>query len=196
MQGLKLGMMPVALLNILNENGKVSRSHAIPKEILTQQADRLKLPIITTPSSWQDYEKLFIQSLTEIKLEHQIDSAVFGDIDLQAHRDWEEKVCRAAGLEAVLPLWKQDRKELVVQMIEAGIEAHIVSCNEVMGESFLGEKINLDLLPVLENLGVDPCGENGEYHTLVVNCPLFKDPLNITFGKKIKHEKYWFIEMT
>jgi uncharacterized protein (TIGR00290 family) len=195
MQAIEKGMTPAALLNILNENGKISRSHAIPKAILEKQAELAGLPMITTPSSWQDYEKFFIQSLTEIKSTYQIDSAVFGDIDLQEHRDWEEKVCARAGVEAFLPLWKEDRKALVSRMIEAGVEAHIVSCNEVMGDSFLGRKINLALIPELEKIGVDPCGENGEYHTLVLNCPLFKERLEVVFGEKLKHEKYWFIEM-
>ena len=195
MQAIKAGMQPVALLNMLNEYGKISRSHAIPKEVLQRQANLIDLPVMTTPASWQDYEKLFIQSLHEIKEVYQIDSAVFGDIDLQEHRDWEEKVCKVVGLEAVLPLWKKDRKELVLAMTDARIEATIVSCNEVMGEAFLGREINRDLIPELEKIGVDPCGENGEYHTLVVNCPLFKERLTVGFGKKLKHDNYWFIEM-
>lgn len=195
MQAIKSGMQPVALLNMLNEKGKISRSHAIPKEVLQRQADLLDLPVITTPASWQDYERLFIQSLKEIKAAYQIDSAVFGDIDLQEHRDWEEKVCKVMGLEAVLPLWRKDRKELVFAMMDGGIEATIVSCNEVMGEAFLGRKISRELISELEKICVDPCGENGEYHTLVVNCPLFKERLNVGFGKKVKHENYWFIEM-
>jgi len=196
MQATKSGMQPIALLNMLNENGKISRSHAIPKEVLERQADLLDLPVITTPASWQDYEKLFIQSLKEIKVASQIDSVVFGDIDLQEHRDWEEKVCKVTGLEAVLPLWKKDRKELVFAMMDSGIEATIVSCNEAMGEAFLGREISRELIPELEKIGVDPCGENGEYHTLVMNSPLFKERLAVSFGKKLKHDNYWFIEMT
>ena len=138
MQATKSGMQPIALLNMLNENGKISRSHAIPKAILQKQADLLDLPVITTPASWQDYEKQFIRTLNEMKEVYQIDSVVFGDIDLQEHRDWEEKVCKVTGLEAVLPLWKKDRKELVFAMMDSGIEATIVSCNETMGEAFLG----------------------------------------------------------
>ncbi len=195
MLALKQGLQPAALLNVLNENGKISRSHAIPKEILEKQAMAAGVPLMATPSSWQDYERLFIDSLNKLKSTYQIEAVVFGDIDLQAHRDWEEKVCAAVGIEAILPLWKEDRKKLVIDMITAGIEAHIVSCNEVMGEDFLGRKIDRDLISELELIGVDACGENGEYHTLVVNCPVFQERLNVKFGKKLKHEGYWFIEM-
>ncbi len=79
--------------------------------------------------------------------------AIFGDIDLQAHRDWEEKVCKNVGLTAVLPLWKQDRKQLVLQMLEAGIETMIVSCNEVMGENYIGKIITPALIDELETVG-------------------------------------------
>jgi diphthine-ammonia ligase len=196
MLALREGMQPEILLNILNENGKISRSHAIPKEVLKRQANAVGLPLMTTPSSWQDYEKLFIDSLQKLKSTYHIDSVVFGDIDLQAHRDWEEKVCSAVGIKAILPLWKRDRKELVMEMIEAGIETYIVSCNAAMGESFLGRKIDPEVISQLEKIGVDACGENGEYHTLVVNCPLFNEKIGVTFGKSVNHEGYWFIEMS
>ena len=83
-----------------------------------------------------------------------------------------------------------------MQMIESGIETIIVSCNEVMGESFLGRQITLELLEELEQLGIDACGENGEYHTLVLDCPLFNKRIDISVGKKMLHEKYWFAELT
>jgi diphthine-ammonia ligase len=189
------GLTPVVLLNMLNEDGKISRSHAIPKNILERQAGCLGLPIITRAASWQNYEKIFIESLHEIKSEYQVGTAVFGDIDLQEHRDWEEKVCNAAGLNAMLPLWKKDRKALVLEMIDHGIEAYIVSCNETMGPAFLGRKIERALIPELEKIGVDPCGENGEYHTLVTHAPCFSKTLSVTFGKELKHDRYWFVDL-
>jgi diphthine-ammonia ligase len=195
MQAIALGLEPAVLLNMMNENGLVSRSHAIPKEILKAQASVLGLPIVTKPASWNGYEEIFIAALHDLKSDFKIEAGVFGDIDLQAHREWEEKVCKAAGLEAVLPLWKRNRKELVLEMIASGIEAFIASCNDVMGETYLGEKITTDLIERLEKIGVDACGENGEYHTLVVNTPLFKHKLNVDFGTKSHYKNYWFIEM-
>ena len=195
MQAISLGYTPVVLLNMMNENGRVSRSHAIPKAILEKQAAMLRFPIVARPASWDDYEQMFIETLRDLKRTYQINTAVFGDIDLQAHRDWEEKVCNATDLEAVLPLWKQNREELVLKMLDAGIEAYIVSCNEKMGESYLGERITPELIKKLEQIGVDACGENGEYHTLVVNTPIFKKRIEVQFGLKSHHKNYWFIEM-
>ncbi len=124
-----MGMQPAVLLNMMNENGKVSRSHAIPKHVLQLQANAMQLPVVTVPASWAEYEMKYIETLKQIVTEYKIDEAVFGDIDLQPHRDWEEKVCAAANIKALLPLWQQDRKQLVLQMLQHGIKAFIVSCN-------------------------------------------------------------------
>lgn len=189
------GHSPIVLFNMMNENNMVSRSHAIPKAVLEKQADMIDLPLVTKPASWESYETIFIETLKELKSDYLINVGVFGDIDLQAHRDWEEKVCDIAGIEAILPLWQRNRKALVHEMIDAEIEAHIVSCNEVMGEKFLGRKIDRNLIIELEEIGVDACGENGEYHTLVINMPFFKNRIDITFGKRSHIGNYWFIEM-
>jgi diphthine-ammonia ligase len=191
-QAMQQGILPKVLLNVLNEEGKISRSHGIPTHILQQQSEAVQLPMKMISSSWQEYEKHFTNALSELKTEFQLSHAVFGDIDLQAHRDWEEKVCRNAGLTAVLPLWLQDRKKLVLEMLSAGIETIIVSCNETMGERFLGETLTESLVEEIEKLGVDPCGENGEFHTLVLNCSLFKNRIDVKVKEKVKHENYWF----
>ncbi len=196
MKAYEQGHSPMVLLNMMNENNMVSRSHAISKAILEKQASMIDLPIVTKPASWESYEEVFIETLKELKSNYLVTAAVFGDIDLQAHRDWEEKVCGIAGIEAILPLWKQNRKQLVHEMLNVGIETHIVSCNETMGEKFLGRRIDKELIAELEEIEVDACGENGEYHTLVVNAPPFKNRIAINFGAASKIENYWFIETT
>ena len=135
------------------------------------------------------------QRLLFLKDKYELTDAVFGDIDLQPHRDWEEMVCKAAGLTAVLPLWQEDRLQLVNQMIEAGIQTMIVSCNEIMGEKFLGKYINASVIEELQSLKIDPCGENGEFHTLVTDCPLFHTPIKVEVTEKLMHEQYWFCRL-
>jgi diphthine-ammonia ligase len=186
------GFTPAVLLNVLNEEGKISRSHGIPAAILKQQAASAGLPIHLISSSWEEYEKHFTAALSSLKNQYAVTHAVFGDIDLQPHRDWEEKVCANAGLTAVLPLWQQDRKQLVYQMLDAGIHTIIISCNTVMGERFIGQMITPELVEELEQLGIDPCGENGEYHTLVLDCPLFSEKLDVAVLRTVKHNEYWF----
>lgn len=195
MQAILQGHTPKVLLNVLNEEGKISRSHGIPSAILQKQADVAGLPIHLISSSWQEYEKNFTEALSSLKRKYELTHAVFGDIDLQPHRDWEEKVCANAELTAVLPLWQQNRRSLVLQMLEAGIETIIVSCNETMGERFIGKTINAELVDELESMGIDACGENGEFHTLVLDCPLFKERIDVSVAKTLHHGEYWFGEL-
>jgi len=194
-QALAHGFEPVVLLNVLNEEGSYSRSHRIPKTILQQQAKLFQKPIHLITASWQAYEARFTAALIELQEKFNLEYAVFGDIDLQAHRDWEEKVCAAAGLQAVLPLWQQDRKALVLEMLQSGIQTHIVSCNERMGAHFLGKQLTAKLVTELEALGIDPCGENGEFHTVVTDCQLFQNPMQVRVTQTLKHEAYWFADL-
>ncbi len=195
MQAIQYGFDPKVLLNVLNEEGQISRSHGIPYSILQAQASAADLHLHCISSTWQEYEMHFTNALTELKNSFHLSHAVFGDIDLQAHRDWEEKVCSNAGLTAFLPLWQQDRKILVDQMLESGIETMIVSCNETMGERFIGQTINPKLVAELESMGIDACGENGEFHTLVLDCPLFKERIHVEVTEKLHHGNYRFAKL-
>ncbi len=192
MQAKDSGIIPAVLLNVLNEEGKISRSHGIPFSILHEQATAMNLPLKMIASSWADYESKFTTALVELKSKYGLSHAIFGDIDLDDHKNWEEKVCTAAGLIAVLPLWKQERKQLVLQMLDVGIQTIIVSCNEKMGERYLGSLLTIELINELEESGIDPCGEEGEFHTLVTDCPLYKQPVSVTVTDKLLHQNYWF----
>lgn len=195
MQAIQLGYTPKVLLNVLNEEGQISRSHGIPYAILQAQANEAEFHLHCISSSWQEYELHFTNALQELKNSFHLTHAVFGDIDLQPHRDWEEKVCTNAGLTAVLPLWQQERKKIVLQMLEAGIETIIVSCNETMGERFIGQPLSPALIDELETMEIDACGENGEFHTLVLNCPLFKEKIQVKVTEKLHHGNYWFSKL-
>ena len=193
MQAVKQGFKPKVLLNMMNENGKISRSHGLPLSILNQQAEKMQLPIETVPATWGDYEEKFIAVLKSLKVRFNLDAAVFGDIDLQSHRDWEEKVCEAASIKAILPLWQQDRIELVNEMLENGIETMIVSCNTMMGERYLGQILTKELAVELAEKGIDPCGENGEFHTMVINCPLFSEKIVLPAFTTKTYKDYCFV---
>lgn len=194
MRAIEQGGETAVLLNMMNENGKISRSHGIPLAVLQQQAEAIGVPLVTCQATWTDYERQFIETLQSLTSTYNLDLAVFGDIDIESHKLWEEKVCQAANVKAFLPLWQGQRKQLVIDMINIGVKAVIVSCNTTLGKPFLGREINLELLEELERLGVDCCGENGEYHTLVIDCPLFNNPIALPKYKKVQHENYCFID--
>jgi diphthine-ammonia ligase len=194
MQAAAQGHTPVVLVNMMNENGAISRSHALTEGILQQQAAAIGLPIINKPASWQQYESVFIETLQQVKLNYDVAAMVFGDIDLQPHRDWEEKVCATTGLQALLPIWQLDRKNSVMQMLNAGIKTIITACNSTMGETFLGRILDEPLVQQLEEIGVDVCGENGEFHTVVIEAPLFKKSIQLPLFTKVKQRDYYFLK--
>ncbi|MEJ7766800.1 MAG: diphthine--ammonia ligase [Chitinophagaceae bacterium] len=193
-QAVQQGVIPKILLNMMNEGGQVSRTHGLTANLLQQQADALNLPIVTMPASWQEYERKFLDIIEVIKISYEVEAMIFGDIDLQAHRDWEEMVCGKTGIKAILPLWKKNRKDLLLKMLSDGMEAIIVSCNTLMGQDYLGEKLDLALIPELEARGIDVCGENGEFHTMVINCSMFHNPVSVPPFLKTLHEDYYMLQ--
>lgn len=172
----ELGFDTQILLSMLDESGEKNRSHAVPIHLLDAQAKALGAQLMTRSASWADYEREFVSALEEIKAQG-IGTAIFGDIDLQAHRDWEEKVCAKAGLEAVLPLWNIDRREAVSRFLEAGYQAVVICVNHRwLDRSFCGRLFNQEFLHDLPP-EVDWCGENGEFHSFVFDGPLFSEPV-------------------
>ncbi|MHA7099934.1 Dph6-related ATP pyrophosphatase [Roseivirga pacifica] len=189
------GYKPKVLLNTLNEYGDKSRSHGIPRELLEQQAKAVGLPIEFIETTWETYEERYIAKLKELREKYAFTHAVFGDIDIESHRAWEEKVANAANVKAVLPLWQGDRKELVEGMITAGIKTMIVSCRKELADSLLGEVIDGSLIKKFEELGIDACGENGEYHTFVLDGPLNGTTIAVDTGSVKTHNTYAFLDL-
>jgi len=194
-KALQLGYKPKVLLNVMNEKGEISRSHGISKDILLAQAKSSNIPIHFFNSSWNEYESNFIKHLKLLTQNYKVTHAVYGDIDIIQHKQWEEKVSNAANIKAILPLWQQNRKQLVLDMINDGIEAIIVSCNQQLGADFLGRTIDKNIIEEFEALNVDACGENGEYHTLVTNALFFKHKLNVEVDEKLFHNDYNFAKL-
>ena len=165
-----------ALLAMFDETGERSRSHAIAPALMRAQADALGIALVTRNASWSDYEAVFSEQLRAFASQG-ITHGLFGDIDLQAHRDWEEKVCAAAGLQAVLPLWHEDRGALADEVLGAGYRARVVCVDaRWLDASYCGVEYDADFIARLP-AGVDACGENGEFHTFVYDGPRFARPV-------------------
>lgn len=163
-----------SLLVMCDEHGGRSRSHALPRTLLERQARSLELELVMREASWVNYESIFIEALHHFHARG-FTRAVFGDIDLQPHRDWEEKVCAAANLEAVLPLWHRDRKELAREVIASGFRAVVVCVDSrYLTDDFCAREYDAAFLADLPP-NVDACGENGEFHTFVYDGPNFRE---------------------
>jgi diphthine-ammonia ligase len=193
---MKQGGLPKYLFTMLTEDGKISRSHGLPRTLLEQQALQLGIPIIFNSATWDHYEIKFQQILQEYML-NRIEYGVFGDIDVESHRDWCIRMCAANNLGVFHPLWKRSRKELMKEFIDLGFEAVIVATQaDKLGSEWLGRKIDHVTMKVLEKTGIDMCGESGEYHTLVTGGPIFKSKLIFKTEKVVSNDGYWFLKVS
>jgi len=189
------GGNPHSLLTILCEDGVTSRSHALPKPLIEEQARNLGLQPVFRSASWQQYEVEFISALHEFK-KSGIEVGVFGDIDVDSHREWVRRVCGVAGIVPVHPLWKRDRRELLEEFIALGFSAQIVVINEQkLDKRFLGKIIQAQTISEMEEAGIDPSGELGEYHTVVTGGPIFSSKVEIKTVGQEHHEAYCFLKV-
>jgi uncharacterized protein (TIGR00290 family) len=165
------------LLTMFDETGLRSRSHGVPRALMQAQARALGLDLVGPSAGWKDYETVFVQALDELR-SRGVEVAVFGDIDLEAHREWEARVCRQAGLEHCLPLWQRNRLELARESIALGFKAVVVCVDSrFLADEFCGRRFDESFIKDLP-AGVDACGENGEFHTFVFDGPLFAQPVD------------------
>jgi uncharacterized protein (TIGR00290 family) len=181
------------LLNFVSEDGERSRSHGTKASVLALQAEAIGIPIIQVKTSWENYEENFKKAVRELRNKG-IEGGVFGDIELEEHREWVERVCSEVGIKAFLPLWGIKPKELIEELFESKFKAIIVATR--LEENFLGKVLDKALVRQISKLGSHPCGENGEYHTFVTEGPIFKKALKVTSGESKKIDNMWFWEIS
>jgi diphthine-ammonia ligase len=188
--------VPAALLCMLHEDGGSSRGHGLPLELLEEQAAALGIPLIARATTWDDYEATYVSVLHELRAQG-VEAGVFGDIDLQAHRDWVEGVCETAGLSCHLPLWQEARGSLIDELLASGVRATVVAVDASrLDASFLGREVTPALVAELEAAGADACGEEGEYHTMVTEAPLFTRPVGLAWDGHVSRDGHWILEFT
>ncbi|MBN2440143.1 MAG: diphthine--ammonia ligase [Spirochaetales bacterium] len=181
------------LLTMIAENGNYSRSHGLTIDVLSAQAEAMGLPILMQKTTWEAYEEEFKKAVRQLSCT----TGIFGDIDLQAHRDWVERVSKEVDVRPVLPLWNSKREDLMHEFIDAGFKAIIITVNtHYLGKEWLGRIVDNELIRDLEKHGnVDIAGENGEYHTFVYDGPVFRKPVQFSQGRQIPVDEYYFQEV-
>jgi uncharacterized protein (TIGR00290 family) len=192
---MKRGHEPVCLVVTFNDAAGRSWFHGINPQLLAETARCIGLPIIECHTSGEEYHLGLENGLREAKTLG-AEACVFGDIDIDAHRDWNEARCDAAGLKMLLPLWKQDRETLVSEVIDSGFKA-VIKCVESkhMGDEFLGKTLDHELVEQIRATGSDVCGENGEYHTFVCDGPIFREPVRLRLGEVIDFDTHSVIDV-
>ena len=186
----------VAMVTMFDEEAARSRSHGLRPEVLAAQADRLGLGRVTGRCTWQTYDRAFSEALVTLKAEG-ITHVIFGDILFEEHRRWAEGICSPYGMTAVEPLWGSSTDTLFEEWVASGADAVIVTARaEFLDQTWLGRRLDRDLLPEFTRLGVDPCGERGEYHTVVTNTILFNKPLHLRNCGQVQRSGCWAMDVT
>ncbi|SFE81265.1 MJ0570-related uncharacterized domain-containing protein [Paenibacillus catalpae] len=187
---------PIGLIVMMEEEGKRSRSHGMPPELISAQAESIGLPVFTAAASWDDYEAKFITLLEQAKRQG-AEVLVTGDLDMPVQDCWHDKVTQIAGLKLGMPLWEMDHHEVVKEFIDLGFISVLVTVNVTLGmrEEDLGRTLTHDYVKELQARGIDPCGEGGEFHTTVIDGPLFKHPIPVRKGNIVKNGDYAFLPL-
>jgi len=189
------------LLNFISREFRRVSFHGTRAHLISCQAQAIGIPLAqyTVPPDMALYEQRFKRAVSALKRKG-VEGMVFGAIYLQEHRDWIERVCTEIGITPILPLWGMTPERVLSDFVQAGFEAIVVSAKaDIFGEEWLGRRIDRSFLADLKNLGqekeVDACGEQGEYHTLVLDGPLFRKRMQVTYGVKVQRNGYWFLDI-
>ncbi|MHC4324703.1 MAG: Dph6-related ATP pyrophosphatase [Planctomycetota bacterium] len=189
----------VSLLTTVSEQyGRISH-HGVREELLEQQAEALgialyKLYLHQDNCSIEDYDAAMGKVMLEYK-EMGVLTVAFGDIYLQDLREYRQRNLAKAGMKGIFPIWRRDTAEIVRTFIELGFKAFLTCVDrEKLGEEFAGRAIDADLIRDLPE-GVDPCGENGEFHSYVYDGPIFRKPVDLSVGEVVLRDVRYFADL-
>jgi diphthine-ammonia ligase len=193
------GLRVSHLLNMTTEDGKRSCWHGLRAELIEAQSQAIGIPVVQRNTPMQAYEREFRSAVHELR-NLGVEGGVFGDIDLEEHRGWVEAVCNKTNIRPFLPLWGRDQTQILERFIGLGFKAVIVAVNaELFGEEWIGRELDCAFLAHLANLrervNLSVGGEAGEYHTLVVDGPLFKKRIEILASSKVERNGYFFLDI-
>jgi len=186
------------ITTVTEEYDRVSM-HGLRTVLLEQQAESLNIPLqkvfITNNAANDEYETKFNELLIRFK-EAGIKQVVFGDLYLEDIKKYREALLQKIGMQCVFPIWKRDTAKLALEFIESGFKAVTVCVDSnVLGEEFAGREFDLQFLNDLPE-GIDPCGENGEFHTFTYDGPIFKNPIDHRLGEIVlRDERFYYCDV-
>jgi len=178
----------VSLLTTCNEHFQRVSMHGVRLELLDEQARAIGLPLEKIFVSRRGSNEEYQQKMSECLLAHKargVTGCVFGDIFLEDLKRWREENLARVGLRGIFPLWKIDSRELIREFIALGFGSVICCANDAwLDDTAVGRNIDAEFICSLP-AGVDPCGENGEYHSFAFAGPIFRQPVKFAVGEKV-----------
>jgi uncharacterized protein (TIGR00290 family) len=188
----------VALLTTVNRTFQRVAMHAVRESLLEMQAAEAGLPLVKVPIPSPCPNEVYEQAMSEAMERARADGVyhvVFGDLFLEDIRAYREKQLASCGMTPVFPLWGRDTGRLAEDMIAGGLQAHLTCVDpRKLDRSFAGRRFDAELLRALP-AGVDPCGENGEFHTCVSAGTMFRRPIPVVSGEVVERDGFVFADL-
>ncbi|MCL2873514.1 MAG: diphthine--ammonia ligase [Defluviitaleaceae bacterium] len=189
-RAIEQGFEPIALITTFNTSVDRSHFHGLSEDMLQSVSKSLKIPLWLIKTSGEEYAANFEKALLKAKMQG-AKACVFGDIDIKDHLEWCSERCENVGIKPIFPLLGKSRKDVVYEMIDTGFVANISIVNtNYLSDDFLGQQLTREIAVRIAAQGADVCGENGEYHTFVSAGPIFKQPIEFSFGDKAFKDGY------
>jgi uncharacterized protein (TIGR00290 family) len=189
----------VALVTTLNEQFDRVAMHAVRRQLLELQAESLGVPLWTVALPWpcsnEEYERR-MRDLCTRAINEGVDAMAFGDLFLTDIRAYREKQLAGTGLEPIFPVWQIPTGQLAAEMVASGLKAKITCIDpKVLPVEFAGRDFDLQFLADLP-AGIDPCGENGEFHSFVYDGPGFSQPIDVSVGEIVERDGFVFADLS
>lgn len=188
----------LALLTTVTEGYERISMHGVRRELLVQQAEALGLPLHEVRISPQCDNAIYEARMEEalrVHYDQGVRRVAFGDIFLEDLRAYRERNLARAGMEALFPIWRRDTRESFLELVSAGFRAVVVCLDgKVLPAKLAGRVLDESFLEDLPP-GVDPCGENGEFHTFVFDGPTFREPVRFSTGETIERDGFFYVDL-
>ena len=187
-----------ALLTTFNSSANRVAMHAVRRGLVEAQAERAGLPLWPVELPWPCSNAVYEELMSEVcqrAVAEEVDSMAFGDLFLQDIRDYREAQLRGTGLTPLFPVWQLPTGSLALEMIEAGVKAKVTCVDpRKMDRFFAGKEFDQQFLDSLPP-SIDPCGENGEFHSFVYESPVFSCPIRVATGEVVERDGFVFADV-
>lgn len=188
-----------ALLTTLTKDYNRISMHGVKRDLLLAQSKSLGIPIeevwIPSKASNEIYQEQFTKSVSNWKENHRVSTLIFGDLFLQDIRTYREKFLGGLGYDCIFPLWGKNTRDLANFFLDSGFKAVLCTVDpKKLDSSFCGREYDKKFLSEIPD-NIDPCGENGEFHTFVYDGPIFKEKIAIKVGEKVQRDGFWFADI-
>jgi uncharacterized protein (TIGR00290 family) len=196
-QAIRTGHRVAGLLNCISKEHQRVSFHGIDPALIRAQSQLAGIPLLQKETTPEHYEEEFKEGVRSLSRGQDITGMVFGDIYLDEHLRWVEGVCKDLGIKALEPLWMRNTGDVLRDFIDSGFRAVVISGQaSCIDTEWIGRPVDMEFVEYLKSKpGVDPCGEKGEYHTLVVSGPLFRGEIKFGESQIVEKDGYRFLDI-